>query len=80
MEIWRAVCKGAAEPDTAWKTVNNKIYLERRHATSAMKYGRGSMSYDYQENMWVSNDGRWVYRVVKATIEDEEWENVPPKK
>ena len=78
MDIWRAIYKGAA--DQNWSPINNKLYLERRYATSAMKYGRNSMSYDRQEEMWVSSDGRMVYRVVKVTVEDDQWENVPPKK
>lgn len=78
MEIWRAVYKAAAAQN--WEPLNSKLYTERRYATSAMKYGRNSMSYDPQAEMWVSVDGRTVYRVLKVTIKDEDWENVPPKK
>jgi hypothetical protein len=79
MDIWRAIQKKAEDPDDAWKPINNKIYVERRFATSSMKYGNYKMSYDEKEDMWVSADGRWVFRVVKATVKDEDWENVPPK-
>lgn len=80
MDIWRAIQKKADEPDSKWRPINNKIYVERRFATSAMKYGSGELNYDPQENMWVSENGRWVYRVLKATVKDEDWVNVPPKK
>lgn len=79
MEIWRVICKRADQEDKHWIPINNKIYTQRRFATSALKSGRYSMTYDPDEHMWVSNDGRMVYRVIKAEVRDEEWVNVPPK-
>lgn len=80
MDIWRVITKAAGDPDTEWKSLSNKLYSERRFATSSMKNGRGKMEYDYDADLWVSVYGSNVYRVVKATIKDEEWINVPPKK
>jgi hypothetical protein len=79
MDVWRVIHKKSEEPDTEWRPIGNKIYTERRFATSSMKNGRGKMEYDNHSDLWVSCLGTWVYRVVKATVKDEEWINVPPK-
>ncbi len=79
MDIWRVIHKRAEDPDTEWKPLSNKIYTERRFATSSMKNGRGKMEYDFGSDLWVSVYGTNVYRVVKATVEDKDWVNVPPK-
>jgi len=80
MDIWRVIYKRADEDDTKWRPINNKLYTERRFATSSLKNSR-YVSYDFAENMWVQDLALEynVYRIVKATVKDEEWENVPPK-
>lgn len=82
MDIWRVIFKFADEDDTKWRPFNNKLYAKRNFATSALKSGR-YVSYDYEADMWVQDsflNQYNVYRIVKATVSDEEWVNVPPKK
>ena len=73
MEIWRAVWK--ASDGREWFPVNRKIYLERRFATLSMKHEAGKYAYwDDKEKVWVSANGRKVFKVQKAVVE--EWEDL----
>jgi hypothetical protein len=73
MEIWRAVMRWVDYPD--WRSVNNKIYLERRYATLAMKHAAGrNVSWDDQEKVWVSQNGKTIYKIQKAVVE--EWRDL----
>jgi len=67
MEIWRVMQRDVNERE--WTHVADKIYKEKRHATSLMRHrgGRDAV-WDNKEKVWVSPNGRWIFKIQKAEV------------
>lgn len=63
MQIWRIVYRHVDSPD--WKAMTNKIYFTKGMATGVLKRNERLKIEDWDdaEKMWVSPEGRLVYRI-----------------
>lgn len=75
MEIWRIVYRHIDNQD--WKPMTNKIYFTKGMATGVLKRNErlSNEHWDDIEKMWVSPQGRLVYRIQYDNVDWKDYES-----